>query len=77
MGTIRLACLLCDADDCDGIDAVPADWQDVDEVQSYEEATSEASMDDEPSSVWWTHLGVCPDCQQVRFRPTDAETLAE
>jgi hypothetical protein len=58
MGTIRLSCLHCDNDDCDGVDEIPADWKYVDEVQSYED-----SMDDTvEDGQWWTHLGVCPDC---------------
>jgi hypothetical protein len=77
MGTIRLACLLCDAEECDGIDEVPADWQDVDEVQSYEDATSEKSLEGQPSSAWWTHIGVCPDCQKIRFSPAESASLAE
>lgn len=77
MGTIRLACLLCDDERFDGIDEIPADWQDVDEVQSYEAATAEVDFESDCSSVWWTHLGVCPDCQKIRFRPADSESLTE
>ena len=71
MGTIRLACLFCDRDEMDGVDEVPADWMDVDQVQSYESAMAEAEPDDADASVWWTHVGVCPDCQEIRFRPTE------
>ncbi len=77
MGTIRLACLLCDTEDCDGIDELPSNWRDVDEVQSYDEAIAEVDFERECAAVWWTHLGVCPDCQEVRFYPTAAAALAE
>ena len=33
MKTIRLGCLFCDRNDCDGIDAIPASWFSVEEVQ--------------------------------------------
>lgn len=75
MTTIRLACLLCDRDDYDGIERVPSDWLDVDEVQSYEAAMDEADLT-YPTFGWWTHVGVCPECQQIRFVPTDP-ALAE
>lgn len=50
-GSIRLACSLCDRDDCDGVSAIPEGWEDVCE-------------DTVPDFVmkWWTHLGTCPDC---------------
>lgn len=68
MGTIRLACLLCDVEDYDGVDHVPPDWQDVDEVQSYEDSI--APIETSRTSAWWTHVGICPDCQQDRFAAT-------
>ncbi len=76
MGTIRLACLLCDEDRFDGIDAIPADWRDVDEVQSYEAATAEVDFERECASGWWTHLGICPDCQQQRFASAEPGSAA-
>ena len=68
MGTIRLACLFCDCDEHDGVDDIPADWQDVDEIQSYEDAMSETKTDGSDSSVWWTHIGVCPECETQQCR---------
>lgn len=64
---IRLACLICDREDCDGIKCVPKDWHDVERVQTLRQARKTY---DDPSKAppgfsvfdWWTHLGVCPDC---------------
>jgi hypothetical protein len=39
-GRIRLACRDCDTDVCDGINEIPADWKEVIEVQSFDEASS-------------------------------------
>lgn len=65
MKTIRLACRFCDRSDFDGIDAVPPDWFSVDTVQSYEESLKSVDCWDANASVldWYTHLGVCPECQ--------------
>ena len=41
MRRIRLACIECDTEECDGIDAIPDDWHDVDEFQSFEESIRE------------------------------------
>ena len=64
-GKIRLSCMCCDRDDFDGIDRLPEDWEDIDEVQSYEESTREFDPDDPDGDVtlWETHIGVCLDCQ--------------
>ena len=64
---IRLGCIHCDRTDFDGVDALPEDWEDIDEVLSYDEATREVAADDQTRSVfdWQTHLGVCPECQQI------------
>ena len=66
-GKIRLGCMHCDRSDCDGIDSLPDDWDDIDEVRSYEEATREVDIHDLSRTVldWETHLGVCPECQQI------------
>lgn len=66
-GKIRLGCMHCDRSDFDGVDTLPDDWEDIDEVRSYEEATREVPFDDMTRSVldWQTHLGVCPECQQI------------
>lgn len=74
MGIIRLACLLCDRNDGDGLERVPSDWMDVDEIQSYEEAIEDAGDSDRVLN-WWTHIGVCPDCQEARYRPADDSFL--
>lgn len=64
---IRLACLHCDTDECDGVMEIPLDWSDVFEVQSYEDACKPVALDDAVRSPfeWYTHLGVCPDCKLV------------
>jgi hypothetical protein len=73
MAKIRLACLFCDREDLDGVDSLPSDWFAVDEVQSYEESIREADLTNANVSVfdWYTHLGVCPECQQAELRPTE------
>lgn len=69
-GPIRLACIYCDTDACDGIDRIPRDWVDVDEFQSYEQSLQEVTPEDPTRSPteWYTHLGVCPDCQITHGR---------
>ena len=66
-GTIRLGCLYCDRTDFDGVGQLPADWEDIDEVQSYDEAIREVAPGDNRRSVldWETHVGVCPECRQI------------
>ena len=68
-GQIRLACVSCDTDELDGIDSIPDDWEFVDRFQSYEESLEEIEIDDFTRSPceWYTHLGVCPDCQIAEF----------
>jgi hypothetical protein len=48
----------------------PIDWEDIDEIQSYEDSIRETSPDDlGPDIMFWeTHLGVCPECQVRRAR---------
>ena len=64
---IRLACIYCDRTDKDGITCSPDDWADIGEVQSYEEACQPVELGDPDRSVldWYTHLGLCPDCQAI------------
>ena len=64
-GKIRLGCANCDRTDFDGIDELPPDWTDVDEVQSFAESIREVDWNDQSRSAldWPTHLGVCPECQ--------------
>lgn len=65
MDKIRLACMFCDRNDYDGVSALPPDWFSVDEVQTYEESLREAELSDTERILdWYTHLGVCPECQQ-------------
>ena len=73
-GRIRLGCIVCDREDFDGIDKLPTDWEDIDEVQSFEESIQEVRPDDPDGDVtfWETHMGVCPDCQK-----DDAALVAE
>lgn len=63
MGKIRLGCMFCDRNDFDGVDAIPAAWFSVDEIQSYE-ASIKAAGANEDHCAWYTHLGVCPECQE-------------
>ncbi|REJ74279.1 MAG: hypothetical protein DWQ45_06000 [Planctomycetota bacterium] len=69
-GRIRLACIHCDTGDYDGVNEIPADWVDVDEFQSYEQSLDEVTPDDPTRSPteWYTHLGVCPECQRTHGR---------
>ncbi|MDA7979494.1 MAG: hypothetical protein MPJ50_12080 [Pirellulales bacterium] len=69
-GRIRLACVHCDTDAWDGIDRIPADWTDVDEFQSYEQSLEEVTPEVTTRSPteWYTHLGVCPECQVTHGR---------
>jgi len=64
---IRLRCSNCDTSECDGVDEIPADWADVQFVQSYVASLEEIAADDPTRSPldWYTHLGVCPACQQL------------
>ena len=64
---IRLGCLSCSRDDHDGIDSIPLDWSDVEQVQSYAESIADVAPDDPVASVldWQTHLGTCPECQRA------------
>jgi hypothetical protein len=64
---IRLGCLYCDREDLDGVDVLPTDWEDVDEVRSYEDACRPAAIDDRSRSVidGQTNLGVCPERKQI------------
>ena len=64
---IRLGCTSCDREDFDGVDELPTDWDDIDEVRSFAEATREVDFDDTSRSPldWHTHLGVCPECQAI------------
>jgi len=64
---IRLACLYCDTSECDGVAAIPPDWADVQQVQSFAAACEEVAADDQARSPfdWFTHLGVCPECQKT------------
>lgn len=71
MEKIRLACLFCDRNDCDGVDTVPATWFSVDKVQSYEESIHEIIPGDDRVLDWYTHLGVCPDCQEAELWPAE------
>lgn len=78
-GRIRLGCIHCDRTDCDFVDALPDDWSDLREVQSFEaaiEAVPVGSMPGRSRLDWETHLGVCPDCLSIEGDKTadDAES---
>ncbi|HEY2827896.1 MAG TPA: hypothetical protein VGJ04_09875 [Pirellulales bacterium] len=65
-GRIRLGCVACDRDDFDCVDALPTDWEEITEVQSYESSLVPkgfSDRDNESCLDWQTHLGICPDCQ--------------
>lgn len=65
-GRIRLGCSSCDRTDFDGVDELPGDWDDIIQVQSWEEAIRpvESDSDDGRSALdWQTHLGTCLDCE--------------
>lgn len=66
---IRLGCLYCDRNDFDGVDELPADWEDIGEVRSYGEASKPIAADDMTRSVldWQTHLGTCPECRAMHL----------
>ena len=74
-GRIRLGCIVCSRDDFDGIDRLPEDWEDIDEVQPFEESIQEVDPDDPDGDVtfWETHIGVCPDCQKENAAPVAAD----
>ena len=52
INSIRLACEKCDRDDFDGVDELPTDWEDICEA-----------LITGNGSEWWTHIGLCPECQ--------------
>jgi hypothetical protein len=62
---IRLGCHSCDREDFDGISELPPDWLDISVVQTLEESRQEVDWSDRSRSPleWYTHLGICPDCQ--------------
>jgi hypothetical protein len=63
---IRLACSECDTDEGDEISSIPLTWKDVTEVQSLAESRKTVTADDKTRSAfeWYTHLGICPQCQK-------------
>lgn len=66
-GNIRLGCRNCDTDECDFISEIPTTWADVEEVQSFSDSLKEIAVDDKTGSPfeWYTHLGICPACQEL------------
>jgi hypothetical protein len=75
IATIRLACLDCDRQDKDKITAEQLEqckaegWTDIAKTQSYEQSCrTYDNPADAPEgydvTAWYTHLGVCPDCQE-------------
>ena len=73
---IRLGCLFCDRDDCDGVTEIPASWFSVEHVQDVAASMREAGLD-EDVTFWQTHLGVCPECQEVELWPAEASLAVE
>jgi hypothetical protein len=69
-GKIRLACMYCDTEEFDGVDSIPDGWINVEFYQSYEESLVEVPTENaNGKSVldWYTHLGVCPKCNERRI----------
>lgn len=64
---IRLACRYCDSSECDGVTAIPSDWIEVVEVQSFVASREEILPGDSSRSPfeWYTHLGTCPECRKL------------
>ncbi len=63
--TIRLGCIHCDRNDCDGVEVVPADWQRVSKIQNWLESVQPVEQGDKSGRCavdWQTHLGICPEC---------------
>jgi hypothetical protein len=64
---IRLACRHCDRSECDGVTEIPPGWTDIEEVQSLEASQQPVTADEQTRSAfeWYTHLGTCPECQNI------------
>ena len=70
---VRLACRCCDREDHDGITSthlaiLEATWHRVTEFQSWKDSvtiwTDEQCLKEGKSNFeWFTHLGLCPECQ--------------
>ena len=43
--------MCCDREDFDGIDNLPDDWEEIDEVQSFEDSIREVAPDDPDGEV--------------------------
>lgn len=76
MGKISLACRFCERDDLDGVETIPAAWFSVDETQSYE-ASLQAATADEDHFARYTHLGVCPECQETELWPSELNEVVD
>ena len=76
MEMIRLGCLFCDRDDCDGVNDIPASWFSVDRVQDFAASMRDAGVDGDVT-FWQTHLGVCPECQESELWPTETSLVLE
>ena len=63
---IRLACEYCDTEECAHIEVIPIGWADIREIQFYGKSLEEIRADDKNRTMleWFTHLGVCPECQK-------------
>lgn len=71
MGTIRLGCRFCDRVDGNGLIAIPIAWFNVEAVQSFA-ASQQPATGDQNHFAWYTHLGVCPECQESELGPANA-----
>ncbi len=73
---IRLGCIHCDRQDCDGISEIPTDWRSVFQCHEWNESENVQCA----QSTWETHRGVCPDCFAMYSRheaPLSAEDKAD
>jgi hypothetical protein len=72
--TIRLACSACDRDDKDMITPEQLEqcktegWIEITQEQTYEEScriydNPEDAPEEHDITAWYTHLGICPECQ--------------
>ena len=68
-GRIRLSCHYCGIE-LDGINCVPPEWTEVEEIRSYEQAIEPIPDGQDRNKYgdtlvdWETHMGVCPECQR-------------
>lgn len=70
MSGIRLACIYCERTDGDGVATIPDGWTSCEEVQSRRESLQ--AVPNGRYHDWFTHLGICPNCQGRELTVVDA-----